>query len=224
MQPLSVKLFKAKVAIGSGHREYLKQVMQLCKEHEISVIADEVQTFGRTTAPFAFQWAGLEEYIDIVTVGKMSQVCATIYRRDHKPKPGLISQTFTGSTSALHACCAVLQVMKEGELFGTDGRIAAIFNRMQARLQSIAKRYPEWIRGPYGFGGMIACTPFGGDREMVVKLAKYLFNQGLISFIAGSDPCRLRFLPPIAVVTDEQCDEAMAILERCLKTVAEGGV
>jgi len=51
------------------------------------VVADEVQTFGRTTRLFAFQHFGLESLIDIVTVGKMLQVCATLFTRPCTPAP-----------------------------------------------------------------------------------------------------------------------------------------
>jgi acetylornithine aminotransferase len=43
----------------------------------------------------------------------------------------------------------------------------------------------------------------------------------LICFLAGSEPARVRFLPPLAVVTDDQIDLALAILERALLRLVE---
>ncbi len=77
--------------------------MTLCRENHIAVCCDEVQTFGRLPKLFAFQYFGLEDLVDIVSIGKLSQVCATLFRKEFKPKAGLLSQTFTGSTSSLHA-------------------------------------------------------------------------------------------------------------------------
>ena len=73
------------------------------RPQKIAVVVDEVQTFGRTSRLFAFQHFGLEQFVDVVTTGKMLQVCATLFTDAMKPGPGLLSQTFTASTSAIVA-------------------------------------------------------------------------------------------------------------------------
>ncbi|MFT5303898.1 MAG: 4-aminobutyrate aminotransferase-like enzyme, partial [Mariniblastus sp.] len=74
-----------------GSTDFFKALIEVAKEHGVAVIADEVQTFCRTTRPYAFQHFGLDKLVDIVTIGKISQVCATLFSDDYKPKPGLIS-------------------------------------------------------------------------------------------------------------------------------------
>jgi acetylornithine aminotransferase len=48
------------------------------------------------------------------------------------------------------------------------------------------------------------------------KLLTALFDAGVVSFLCGANPTRLRFLPPVAAVTDEQLDQACRILEDVL--------
>ncbi|MCB1135939.1 MAG: aminotransferase class III-fold pyridoxal phosphate-dependent enzyme, partial [Chlamydiia bacterium] len=61
-----------------GTRDFFVALMDVLKEHGITIIDDEVQAFGRTSKLYAFQHFGLEDYVDIVTIGKLSQVCATL--------------------------------------------------------------------------------------------------------------------------------------------------
>ena len=101
-----------------GSREYFMELVQILVQNDIPILVDEVQSFGRTSAPFAFQHFELDPYVDIVTIGKMTQVCATLFRDSFNPKPGLISQTFTSSNSAIAAAGVILDVLENGDLFG----------------------------------------------------------------------------------------------------------
>lgn len=205
-----------------GQREFFVALMQLLHEHEVTVIVDEIQSFGRTTEPFAFSHFGLQSLVDVVTVGKMSQVCATLFDADHRPPPGLVSQTFTASTSAILAAKQICAMMQEPGLFGPDGRIARLSARFVDRLQAIESRHPDWISGPYGFGAMIAFTPLDGSPETAKRLVHALFDAGVIGFVAGSNPARVRFLPPMPVLQEYEVDRVSELLEESLQHVAEG--
>ena len=197
-----------------GDHDFFAALMRQCRQHGLAVFIDEVQTFGRTTQPLAFQHFGLDEFVDVVTVGKITQVCATLFKDSYCPQPGLVSQTFTGATSSIFAATAVLRELIDGDYFGADGRIAAIHRRFVGHLASIAQRHPERVAGPFGIGGMIAFTPFGGAAKKANLLVHALFDAGVIAFITGGSPTRLRLLPPIAAISDEQIDRVMAIMER----------
>jgi len=204
-----------------GEREFFRALMGECRDRGISVIVDEVQTFGRTEQAFACRTFGCDDLVDAVTVGKMTQVCATLFRAELRPKPGLISQTFTGATAALHASRAILARLTDGDLFGPEGRVAAIARRFAANFEAIAARRPGLLRGPWGVGALVACTPLDGDRARVVALAKDLFARGLICFVAGGEECRLRFLPAILAIRDVDIDSGCAILEDALVAAEE---
>lgn len=200
----------------SATREYFIEVMDILKKHNIAIFADEVQTFARTPELFAYQFYGLQSYIDIASTGKISQVCATLFTDEYLPKPGLLSQTFTGSTSAIKSSLTILHELRTGSYFGPEGRNQKLHNYFTEKLESLSKRHPQLIRGPFGVGCMIAFTPYDGESKKVNQFVHRLFDAGVISFVAGSDPTRVRFLIPAGVITLQDIDNAMNILEKTL--------
>lgn len=199
-----------------GTKQFFETLMCILKEHHIAIFADEVQTFGRTSELFAYQHFGLQSYIDLATIGKLSQVCATLFNRDFTPRPGLLSQTYTGSTSAIRACKVIVTGLMNGGFFGPEGSIARLHNHFVKGLETIASKHPDKIRGPYGIGVMVAFTPFDGDTQRVTKLVHNLFEDGVLSFIAGSNPTRVRFLLPAGSISYEAIDEVIHIIETTL--------
>jgi len=200
----------------SAPREYFVELCELLKKHHIPIFFDEIQTFGRTYAPFAFQMLKLDEFADVVTIGKMSQICATFFRAELNPKPGLLSQTFTSSTTAIVAARWVLRQLVEGGFYGPQGRIAQIHQRFVTHLEAIHAKAPNRIAGPWGVGGMLAFTPLDGSAEAAKKVLHALYDAGVIAFVAGTGPARVRFLPPFLSLTDEEIDEVCDILQRVL--------
>ncbi len=205
-----------------GSHEFFKALIEVAKEHDIAVIADEVQTFCRTTRPFAFQHYGLDNMVDLVTIGKISQVCATLYVDDYKPKPGLISQTFTGSTWAIIAAHAIVSGLIENGNFGDDGKNVKLNQRFSDGLKTIGEKYPGSIGGPHGVGGMVAFTPFDGSYEVAKDFVNRLFHAGLMSFFAGKNPYRIRFLAPLGCTEESHVDLACQIIETVVREMAAG--
>lgn len=199
-----------------GSSEFFIPIMQLLKENNIAVFVDEVQTFGRTPELFAFQYFGLQDYVDICSIGKLSQVCATLFSEKFKPKPGLLSQTFTASTSTIRCTIAILKMLMQGDLYGPNGRIAKLHAFFEEKLTEIAKRHPGKIKGPFGLGGFVAFTPFDGDPEHTKRIVHSLFDEGLLSFTAGSSPTRIRMLPPFGILKEADIVAAAAIIEKVL--------
>ncbi len=200
-----------------GSHSFFTALMDILKEHEITILVDEVQTFGRTPSLFAYQYFHLEHYVDIVTIGKLAQVCATLFRKEFKPQPGLLSQTFTSSTMAIYASLLIIKRLLQENYLGLSGKIAQIHQRFLEHFQRIEEKYPHLMRGPYGLGAMIAFTPCGGQRQRVVEFIQNLFQAGVISFIAGEHPARVRFLVPIGTMTSQDVDRVMQIVEEELK-------
>ncbi len=199
-----------------GERKYFRKLMSIVRDAGILVHVDEIQTFGRTDHAFAFQHFECDDLVDMVTVGKYSQTCATLYKKELQPRPGLLSQTFTASSSALHAARVLLKEMCDGDLFGSEGRITTGAQFFSDGLLAISQRHPELVSGPFGYGAMCACTPYGGDLDRAVDLSRRLFDAGILSFVAGSYPKRIRFLPPVAVMSKDAMTDALAIIEAVL--------
>jgi acetylornithine aminotransferase len=185
------------------------------------VIFDEIQTFGRTSEVFAFQHFGLSPYADVVTVGKLSQVCATLFTEVFKPAPGLISQTFTASSTAMAAARVILHQLRTGDFYGPGGRVMQLHDHFAHRLRTLSERYPGWVSGPFGIGTVIALTPFDGRPEQARGLLQALFKNGVMAFVAGAAPARARFLMPLGVATQGDIDAVCQILERTLSEVAD---
>lgn len=213
---MCMELIQGEGGYFPGNIEFFKEIIEVLKENNIAVWFDEVQTFGRTTEPFAFQHFGLDDLVDVVTVGKMSQVCATIYKNHFKPRPGLISQTFTSSTSAIRASLLILDKLKNAKLCGADGKIMQLHNCFVKNIESLATVFPGQFTGPYGLGGMVAFTVFDGDLEKTKSFANKLFENGVISFIAGKNPTRIRFLMPVMAVEEKDIDEVCRIISRTM--------
>lgn len=199
-----------------GDKDFFRQIMQVLKKHEITILVDEVQTFARTSELFAFQHFELQEFVDIVTIGKVAQVGATLFKASYRPKPGLLSQTFTSSTAAIHTAKVIIEGLLNGDYLGQNGKINQLFDYFSDKLQQLHKRYPQKINGPYGIGTMIAFTPFDGDTQRVTEFAHTLFQKGVISFIAGSNPTRIRFLLPAGAITNHDIDAVTKIIEDLL--------
>lgn len=213
---MCMELIQGEGGYFPGSKDFFHSLMTLLKEHGVLVLVDEIQTFGRTENPFAFQTFKCEDYVDIVTVGKLSQVCATLYRTKLKPKPGLISQTFTSSTSALHAASVILKDFEEGDYFGESGSIMTHAKYFQDKLKELSVRFPDVISGPFGYGLMVAFKPYEGTKDQAIHFAKALFQNGLIGFIAGRDPTRIRFLMPVGALSTDDIDTAIAVIEETI--------
>ncbi len=200
-----------------GDKDFFREILTLAKSENITLVCDEVQAFGRTEELYAFQYYGLDKLIDIVTIGKMSQVCATLFKEDHKPGPGLISQTFTSSSSAIHASLEVMKKITTENFLGPKGKINQLGDCFRNELSALSKLYPEKICGPYGVGAMVAMTVFKGDFKKSQDFTYKLFDAGVLSFIAGDSPTRIRFLMPIGAVEEKHIKEVSKIIEQTLK-------
>ncbi len=186
-----------------GSHEFFRALCEPLREAGIPIIFDEVQSFSRTSRAFAFQHYGLDEFADIVTVGKITQVCATLYGEAFKPNAPILSQTFTGSSSSIATGLAMLDQLDSQGCFGTDGQNIKRHEYFAAGLERLSEKYPKLIRGPYGEGMMIAFTPGDGSFDQAKTLMTTMYEVGLLGFVCGSDPTRIRFLPPPATTTLE---------------------
>lgn len=200
----------------TGTENFFRALGDVLKENQIAIFADEVQSFGRTEELFAFQYFNLQKYIDMVSIGKLSQVCATFFTDEYNPRPGLLSQTFTGSTSAIIGSLAILNELIHGGYYGPEGKIHKIHHYFVNKLETLSKKHPYLIQGPFGTGCMIAFTPNEGNGQKTMEFVQRLFTAGVMGFTAGSNPTRVRFLIPAGAITYEDIDKAMEIIETTL--------
>jgi len=199
-----------------GTKPYFEELCKICHAHKILVIFDEVQTFSRLSRPFAFQHFELDAYADLVTLGKITQVCATLYGDSLKPKGPVLSQTFTGATASIRCGLAVLNELESKNCWGPQGWNVSRHHYFKAKLQELAKKYPGKLCGPYGEGMMIAFTPGNGGADEAKDMLMRLYDLGLMGFLAGNNPNRIRFLPPPGVTTESHIDLACSMIEKAI--------
>ncbi len=201
-------------------REFFAAVMGLCKEAGIAVWVDEVQTFVRTGELFAFRQLELDEYVDIVTAGKLLQGSATLFTKNYNPRPGLVAGTYAGSTVGMAVGARLIERLEDDGYLGTEGRIALLGGRIRRRFQSLAKRMPRAVGDIVGTGAMMAFVPWNGAPEIVKAVLEASFEEGLILLGAGASPGKIRMLPPVNT-SDEELESAFACLEKALARVRE---
>jgi len=200
-----------------GTKPYFEELCKICRANDILVIFDEIQTFSRLSEPFAFQHFGLDAYADLVTLGKITQVCATLYGDGLKPKGPVLSQTFTGATASIRCGLAILDELNSKKCFGPEGWNVSRHRYFRGKLEELATKYPGKLCGPYGEGMMIAFTPGNGSEEIAKDMLMHLYNIGLMGFLAGNNPNRIRFLPPPGVTTEKHIDLACSIIEQAIR-------
>ena len=200
-----------------GSNEFFTALCEPLREAGVMIIFDEVQSFSRTSKPFAFQHYGLDKFADIVTIGKVTQVCATLYGNELKPKGPILSQTFTGASSSIATGIAMLDALDANDCFGPNGQNMKRHKYFADGLEKLSKKYPDLIRGPYGEGMMVGFTPCDGSFDQAKALMMTMFDVGVLGFVCGAEPTRIRFLPPPATTTNQHIDDALALIEQSLK-------
>ena len=201
-------------------REFFIPLFEICRENNIAIWADEVQTFCRTGEFFAFETLGIGEYIDLCTVAKTLQNGATLFTEEYNPQPGLIAGTFSGSSPTLNAGLKVLDILENEGYLGPEGKIAKIHNEFIAMLNRLNETSCKGLlQDAGGMGLMVAVTPLDGTKEKMLELLKVLYKNGLMTFGCGRGPFRLRFLLP-AIMSTEDIKIAEKIIEKSVLEMA----
>ncbi|OFZ20167.1 MAG: hypothetical protein A2X94_09685 [Bdellovibrionales bacterium GWB1_55_8] len=216
---LMIELVQGEGGFNFAPREFYVALFEEAKRAGIAVWVDEIQTFGRTGELFAYQKFNLNEWVDVVTVGKMLQACAVIFSEEYNPKPGLVAGTFTGSTAALRTARKTLELLSDG-YFGADGKIERLSSRFVRNLNALADgECKGMISDVRAIGGMIAFSPFSGTMDEVKSSLLRFFDNGVIAFQCGHGPYSVRLLPPLGAMTDADVDVACRIMGECISAI-----
>lgn len=179
--------------------DYIKSVELLCREKNIFLILDEVQTgLGRTGKMFAFQHFDIKP--DIVCVAKSIAgglpMGVTMGTRDIQMSPGKHGATFGGNPLACAAAVAALDYIEENSL------VAAAAEKGCYLLERLKELKHSNIREVRGLGLMIGIE----TRIKVKPIIMDLMTEGVLVLPAGANIIRL--LPP-AVITYEEMDHVI---------------
>ncbi|WP_376767917.1 4-aminobutyrate--2-oxoglutarate transaminase [Neobacillus endophyticus] len=204
-------------------KTFVQGVKQICEKHGILFIADEIQTgFGRTGKMFAIEH--FDVVPDIMTMSKsiaaglpISAVTGRAEIMD-AAAPGEIGGTYGGSPLGCVAALKVIETLEEDQLLD---RADVIGEKILSRFNNLKETY-DVIGDVRGLGAMCAVELVKDseskepNKELTAKLVQECQRQGVIVLSAGLYSNVLRFLAPL-VITDEQLDEALNVIESVLK-------
>ncbi len=205
-------------------QSFLKSLRDICDEHGILFICDEVQTgFGRTGKYFAIEHYGIEP--DMIAMAKslaggfpLSAITGRAEIMD-APDPGGLGSTYGGSPLGCAAGLAVIDVIEEEQLCE---RSLALGERIQARITQWKRRNDTLPIGDVrGLGAMIAfeLVTERGTNEPDPKATGALIakaeENGLVLLSCGVFGNTVRILVPLTA-SDEIVDEGLDIIERSM--------
>ena len=189
---------------------FLKGLREICDEHGILLIADEIQSgMGRTGTWWAIERAGVEP--DIITTAKgiaSGMPIGAFIARDSvwTWPPGAHGSTYAGNPVCAAAGLATLDVI-EGEGMANA---AAMGDRLRAGLERVCASRPA-VRDIRGTGLMIGVEfDSHGAAEAVQEEA---FRLGLLILECGESS--LRFSPPL-IVREAEVDTAIRLFDAAL--------
>ena len=206
--------------------ELMRRLRELCDEHGMLLIADEIQSgFARTGKLFAMEHYGIDP--DIIVTAKslaggfpLSAVTGRADVMDAAPSGGL-GGTYAGSPVAIAAALAVIEVIRDERLVERanqlGGEIKSLLGRLQADLPQIAE-----VRG---LGAMIGVEFADAktrepDSVFTRRVQARALEDGLLLLTCGIHFNVIRFLMPLTV-PDTVFAEALGILERSIRAAAK---
>lgn len=200
---------------------FLKAVREICDEHGMLMIVDEVQSgFGRTGKLFAIEHSGVEP--DLMTMAKSMAggmpISAVVGTAEHMDAcgPNSLGGTYSGSPVSCAAVLAVLEVFEEEK----------ILEKSQALGEVLGQRFTQWqqrfacVENVRHLGSMAALDLVAADQtpdpELAAAMCKRAREKGLILLSCGLYGNTLRFLMPVTI-EDSILEEGLAIVEELLE-------
>ena len=197
---------------------YLKKCYDLCHEHNVLFIADEVQTgIARTGKMLCSEHDGIRP--DIVILGKalgggVLPVSACLADDDImlNIKPGEHGSTFGGFPLAARVAVEALKVVKEEKLVQNAEKMGKIFRE---EIKKLDNPFIVEVRGR-GLLNAIVTKPIG--KKTAWDICLKMMENGLLAKPTNDDI--IRFAPPLCITKDELM-KAIAIIKKSFEQMAK---
>jgi acetylornithine aminotransferase len=208
-----LELVQGEGGVIPANPDWVKELANICKELEILLMVDEIQTgIGRTGTLFAYEQYSIEP--DVISIAKGLGSGFPIGAIIAKEKaaigfdPGSHGSTFGGNPLATAAGVATVSHIIESNLLKQVNDISAY---LDIQLQDLKEKFPliKEIRGK----GLLKGLVVDGNAPQIVQ--KALANQLLI-LTAGPDVVRI--LPPLTV-KKEEINEFKATMEKTFQSM-----
>jgi acetylornithine/N-succinyldiaminopimelate aminotransferase len=192
----------------------LKGLRDLCDEHGILMILDEVQCgMGRTGKLFAHEWAGITPDIMMIAKGigggfPLGAVLAT-QNAASGMTAGTHGSTYGGNPLACAVGAKVMEIVGDDAFLAEVNRKAGLFRQ---RLEGLVATYPDVFETVRGAGLMLGLKCKAANSDVV----QAGFAQGLLTVPAADNVVRLL---PALNISDEEIGEAIDKLEAAARHV-----
>lgn len=207
---IMLELVQGEGGIHIATPEYIDAVKQVCAEHDLLLIVDEVQSgMGRTGPLFAFQNYDVQP--DIVTCAKSLAsglpIGATITgsKAGDLVKPGSHGSTFGGNSLVATAAIATLQMLLEPEV----RKHAEMLSELLAKKLAELERKHASIKQVRQLGLMIGIELDRPSKPVI----EACLEKGL--FVNNTQETVVRLLPPLTA-TAEEADFALSVIDEVL--------
>lgn len=208
-------------------KRYLQALKELCHEHGILIIIDEVQSgFGRTG-----KWGAYQHY-DIVpdistwakSMGSGMPIGCVIGRAEimDAAQPGTIGGTYPGNPVCVAAALATISYMEEVDINELGNKVGTI---VRNRFEKMKEKFPV-IGNIRGLGAMLAMEfvddkePWKPNANIVNKIVNRCEEKGLILISAGSYGNCIRILSPL-VIDESDLIKGLDILEQTIDELSK---
>ncbi|WP_316244855.1 acetylornithine transaminase [Paenibacillus senegalensis] len=215
---IMLEMVQAEGGVIEADKDFITEVARLCKQYNLLLIVDEVQTgLGRTGKLFAYEHYGIEP--DIFTMAKalgsgfpVGAMLGKEFLADAFT-PGSHATTFGGTPIAMAAALATLETIIGDKLSERAAQLGEyILQQLKEKLKD--NGLVKEVRGK----GLIIGIECAGP---VADLIQAIHQQGVLVVPAG--PQVIRLLPNL-LVTIEELDEGIAVISQVLTAQAAASV
>jgi len=210
-----IEIIQGEGGINVVDKEYLENVYQLCKEKDVLLVFDEVQTgFGKTGKFFAYQHFGIQP--DIMTLAKTLgggfPIGAMIAKREIADLlvPGTHASTFGGSPLACASAISVIRTIKEKDILE---RVNKYGKYLKNKLEKLKEKY-TCIKKVKGIGLMLAIELEMDGRQFY----KLCLNKKLLLNCTHGNVIRIM---PSLTVKKKEIDRAVEIMDECFSEMKD---
>ena len=193
---------------------YLRRVRDICRENDMLLIFDEIQTgMGRTGKLFAYEHENVEP--DIMALAKAlggGIPCGAVLAREEVAAhftPGAHGSTFGGNPLAAAAACATIKAIFEENLLENAAELGGYFLE---KFRNTERKYQRRIKETRGKGLMIGIE--FEDPDFAKACFMISANNGLLVILTAERVFRL--LPPLNT-SEQEMDFALAVLEKSIE-------
>jgi len=195
---------------------FLRALRELCDEHGLLLVFDEVQTgIGRTGRLFAYEWSGVTP--DILASAKgigggfPIGACLATAEAAKGMTPGTHGSTFGGNPLAMAVGQAVLDVILADGFLEDVQRKGLFFKQ---RLAAVVDAHPDLVAEVRGEGLLVGVR----CKVPVAEVGAAMRDQDLLGVGAGENVIRL--LPPL-IVSEAELDEGTRRLDAALTALEQ---